>query len=71
MKINKIPLAILLLLCVNLIGEKAFAGTGGPNDGQIMLVAILALLSIILCILYFSPRLVHWISELWKKHHHC
>ncbi|MCX6248998.1 MAG: hypothetical protein NTW10_14830 [Bacteroidetes bacterium] len=59
-------LIAFLLLC-----GQAFAGTGGPSDGQIMVLAILALLSLILSVLYFPPLLFHWIKDMWKKYRHC
>jgi quinol-cytochrome oxidoreductase complex cytochrome b subunit len=71
MKAIKIFFFVLLLLLFSLTGLEAFAGTGGPNDGQIMLLAILVLLSLILGILYFFPLLVVQIRKLWSKFHHC
>jgi len=71
MKIKKILIFGLLFIVCNLIADKVFAGTGGANDGQVMLLAILAVLLVILGILYFFPFLVHRIRDLWNKYHHC
>ncbi|HZX61922.1 MAG TPA: hypothetical protein VFE66_01835 [Bacteroidales bacterium] len=71
MKKKKIFLFGLLLMLFNLLCGQAFAGTGGANDGQVMLLAILAVLSAIFGILYFFPRLVNRIKDLWKRFHHC
>jgi hypothetical protein len=71
MKTNKIFLFGFLISFFILLDKRVFAGTGGPNDGQVMLLVILAVLSAILGILYFFPRLVHLIRDLWKKYHHC
>jgi sterol desaturase/sphingolipid hydroxylase (fatty acid hydroxylase superfamily) len=71
MKIKKIFLFGLLLTLFNLLCGQAFAGTGGANDGQVMLLAILAVLLVIFGILYFFPRIVHRIRDLWNKYHHC
>ncbi len=71
MKANKIFLFGILLSLFILVDKHAIAGTGGPNDGQVMLLVILAVLSSIFGILYFSPLLVHWIRDLWNKYRHC
>ena len=71
MKTNKIFLIGFLLSLFILLNKQAFAGTGGPNDGQVMLLVIVAALSSVFGILYFSPLLVHWIKDLWKRFHHC
>ncbi len=71
MKKKKVLLFGLLVTLFNLTGGQVFAGTGGANDGLVMLLAILAVLSAVFGILYFSPLLVHWIKDLWKKYHHC
>jgi hypothetical protein len=71
MKTSKIFIFGFLFSFFILLDQHAFAGTGGPNDGQVMLLVILAVLSVIFGILYFSPFLVHWIRELWKKYHQC
>lgn len=71
MKKKKIFLFGLLITLFNLLCGQAFAGTGGANDGQVMLLAILAVLSAIFGILYFFPRLVNRIKDLWKRFHHC
>lgn len=71
MKINKILIFGLLFTVCNLIADKAVAGTGGANDGQVMLLAILAVLLVILGILFFFPIIIHRIRDLWNKFHHC
>jgi hypothetical protein len=71
MKIKKIFLFGFLLSFFILLDKHAFAGTGGPNDGQVMLLVILAVLLAIFAILYFPPLLVNGIRNLWKKYHHC
>lgn len=71
MKANKILIFGLPITLFNLMGGQAFAGTGGANDGQVMLLVILAVLSVILGMLYFFPFLVHRIRDLWNKYHHC
>ena len=71
MKANKVWIIGLLITLFNLLCGQAFAGTGGANDGQVMLLAILAVLSAIFGILYFFPRLVNRIKDLWKRFHHC
>jgi hypothetical protein len=71
MKIKKILIFGLCFTVCNLIADKAFSGTGGANDGQVMLLAILTVLVVILGILSFFPILVHRIRDLWKKLHHC
>jgi hypothetical protein len=60
-----------ILIALLLLNAQAFAGTGGPSDGQIMVLAVLALLSVIFAVLYFPPLLFHWIRDIWKKYHHC
>ena len=71
MKKHKIFLFGIFLTLFTFFCGQAFAGTGGANDGQVMLLAILAVLSVILGILYFFPILVHKIRDLWNKYHHC
>jgi hypothetical protein len=71
MKTNKIFFSGFLFSIFILFNKYAFAGTGGARDGQIMLLVILGILTLIFGILYFSPLLVHWIRDLWKKFHHC
>jgi hypothetical protein len=71
MKTNKIFLFGFLLSFFILLDQHAFAGTGGPNDGQVMVLVILAVLSAIFGILYFFPRLVNRIKDFWKRFHHC
>ncbi len=71
MKKKKIFLYGLLLTLLNLLCLQVFAGTGGANDGQVMLLAILSVLLVIFGILTFFPLLVHRIRDLWKKYHHC
>jgi len=71
MKANKVWIIGLLITLFNLLCGQAFAGTGGANDGQVMVLVILAVLLVIFGILYFSPRIVHRIRDLWNKYHHC
>ena len=71
MKKKKIFLYGLLLTLFNLLCLQAFAGTGGANDGQVMVLVILAILLCILGILYFFPLLIHRVHDLWKRFHHC
>jgi len=71
MKANKMLITCLLILMLNLYGGQAFAGTGGPSDGQVMLLAILAVLTVIFGLLIISPWLVQQIRDLWKRYHHC
>ncbi len=71
MKIKKILIFGLLFTICNLIADTVFAGTGGANDGQVMLLAILVVLLIIFGILYFFPFLVHRIKDFWNKYHQC
>jgi len=71
MKKKKIFLYGLLLTLLNLLCLQVFAGTGGANDGQVMVLVILAILLCILGILYFFPLLIHRVHDLWKKFHHC
>jgi hypothetical protein len=61
---------ILAFFNVALCGT-AFAATGSANDGQFLLLTIMTVLSVIAGILYFFPKLVHKIGDLWKKYHHC
>ena len=71
MKKNKIFLFSLFLTLFNFLCGPVFAGTGGANDGQVMLLAILVLLLAILGILFFLPILIHWIKNFWNKYNHC
>ncbi len=71
MKTKKIFLFGFLILFFILLDKHAFAGTGGPNDGQVMVLVILAILSVILGILYFFPLLIHRVHDLWKRFYHC
>jgi len=71
MKIKKIFQFGVLISFFILVDNHAFAGTGGANDGQVMLLAILSVLLVILGILFFFPILIHRIRDLWNKYHHC
>jgi hypothetical protein len=71
MKANKFHLFGFLLMFFNLLGEYAFAGTGGARDGQLVLMILLGSLLLILGILYSVPILIHRIRDLWRKLHGC
>jgi len=71
MKADKIFIFCLLLLIFILSSGQAFAGTGNANDGQVMLLAILAFLFVVFGILNFFPWLVHQIRNLWNRYRHC
>jgi len=71
MNTKKIFLFRFLILFFILLDKHSFAGTGGPNDGQVMVLVILAILLCILGILYFFPLLIHRVHDLWKRFHHC
>ena len=71
MKTSKIFVFGFLLFFLILSDKYAFAGTGGPSDGQVMLLVILAVLTAVFGILYFFPILVHRVRDLWKRFHHC
>jgi hypothetical protein len=71
MKTKRSFLSGSLLSLFILLAGNAFAGTGGANDGYLMLLAIGLIFLLISGILYFSPLLFQRIKDLWNRLHHC